>query len=103
VIKFLRRLLLALIVAIAVLSVGWFIYGRFFAPHPAPYIDTTTRAGIANSIRQNTQPVSQTVRMQVLDSILKNAKTPVVDKNGQVQNTTPLSDREAALRFINSH
>ena len=103
VIKFLRRILLASIVAVAILSVGWFIYAHFFEVKEAPYFDTTSRAGAANMIRQTSQPVSTETRMQVLNLITKNASAPVPDKNGQIQNMTPEAAREAALQRMLGH
>ena len=98
VIKFLRRILLASIVAVAILSIGWFVYAHFFQVTEAPYFNPTTRAGVANTIRQNSQPVSTETRLQVLNMITKNTTPPVPDKNGEIQNTTPEAEREATLR-----
>lgn len=61
----LRRILVALIVAIALIVTTWFLYITFFLK-TTPVVD---HSGIANTIRQYSTPVSNKDRASVLSSI----------------------------------
>ena len=97
----LRRLLLATIVAVAILSIGWFIYSRFFKA-PGFTGSPASREGIANTIREHMVETPDIVRMQMADRIRQNmhiATTPQT-KDGVVTNTTPVSQRELIFKSI---
>ncbi len=105
IVKNTRRFLLAIIVAVAILSVGWFIYARFFVHNNTQKIYEISKAGDLQRLRDEYVPVPEVVRIQSVDVLQKkttvNFKPVVSDgKNGEVQNTTPLSIREQALRTM---
>ena len=93
----LRKVLIVVAVAIAVLIIGWFVYAHFFVSKNNQAVIDASHEGIANSIRRNTQPTPTIVRYDVLTSIRKNS-TPATSTNGEFQNTTPQSEREAILK-----
>ena len=98
-----RKILIVIIVAVVILCIGWFLYARFFAAKVSDknYIDTATKAGIAQSIRQNSEPTPVIVRYGVAQSIRKNSVTATsTSKNGEITNTTPQSEREAVLKSL---
>ncbi len=99
----LRMILLAVIVAVAVLSISWFIYGHFFITKNSAPVYTTSREAVVGTIRETSVPVPPVVRGQVLNSILSGAPTPQPDKNGEIQNTTPVAERQAVLQRMFGH
>ena len=103
-VKILRRILLAIILAVAILSVGWFIYGHFFKVNEQPKTYTADKAGILQYINDTSKPVSDAARLQTIDMMERQTTTnfkPVTkNTNGEVQNTTPLSIREQVLQSM---
>ena len=98
-----RRIIIAIVVAVIILCVGWFMYARFFTAKVSDinYVDTATRAGIAQSIRQNSEPTPVIIRYGVAQSIRKNSVTATsTTKNGEIINNTPQSEREAVLKSL---
>ena len=99
--KTMRKILLAIIIAVALISVVWFLYGLFFVGTKTFEGDKASKAGVANSIRENTEPTPTIVRYQISNSIRNNSNTGTsTSKDGEVVNHTPLSQREAVLKSI---
>jgi flagellar basal body-associated protein FliL len=105
-IKILRKILLAFIVAIAVTSITWFIYIKFFMKKtPDAYIDTTTRQGVAEHIRANTQPTPVIVRYATAQHIRANTVTATTgtSKEAQAINKQLQIDRQSVLRRLSQN
>ena len=64
VIKWIRRILLAVIVGVAFVTLGWFLYDKFFNKGPVADPYNASREGIANTIRAHTVPVPDAVRLK---------------------------------------
>ena len=101
-IAFVRKILLALIIAIAVTAIGYFVYEYFFMKPASDAGYLGSRERVANLIHENSQPVSEATRMQIMNLIQQNAATPTVSKDGKILNSTPVSQREQMLQLMNA-
>ena len=101
--KWIRRILLAIVVAVALLTLCWFLYDKFFLVSKIANPYDASRAGIANTLRSDAVPVPVAVRNEIGNNIRANSPAAITTKSGQIINTANLQQRQIISNFLRPH